>query len=139
MRPCELRCPSGKCSPECSVVRHGFQRTKTGRRRRYLCRGCGRTFTSRTKSAYLGIHLPSSKFDLVAHLSVEGMNRSAIARVVGVSRSTVVRWLDRITARARRFNEHHLKALKYANYRRTRSARSSILRRMRSGFSRLWK
>ncbi len=107
----KLTCPSGKCGSESRVVRHGFQRTKTGRRRRYWCRGCGRTFTSRTKPAYQGIHHAPTKFDLVAHLSVEGVNRSAIARLVGVSRSTVARWLDRITARARAFNDHHLKGI----------------------------
>ena len=107
----KLTCPSGKCGSNTRVVGYGFQRTKTGRRRRYLCRGCGRTFTSRTKSVYQGIHHTPSKFDLVAHLSVEGVNRSAIARLVGVSRSTVGRWLDRITARARLFNDHHLKGV----------------------------
>ena len=39
------------------------------------------------------------------------MNQSSIARVVGTSRTTVVRWMDRIVARARQFNELHLKGV----------------------------
>ncbi len=109
MKPPNMTCPAEECGPECCVVRHGFQKTKTGRRRRYRCRGCDRTFTARTNSTYKGLHCSSTKFDLVAHLSVEGMSQSAIARVVGVARSTAIRWLDRMTERARVFNERHLK------------------------------
>lgn len=39
-------------------------------------------------------------------MSVEGINRSAIARVRGISWNTVARWLERASVAAAKFNDH---------------------------------
>ena len=49
------------------------------------------------------------RFDRVAALSVEGVNKSAIARLEGLSWNTVARWLELAAAIARRFNTKHLR------------------------------
>lgn len=82
-------CPNEACiqstdSPA-NVVRHGFFRVRCGRRRRYRCLRCGRTFSTRTNTAVFGLWCSSLVFERVAHLSVEGMSRAAIARVQGIT------------------------------------------------------
>jgi len=86
----------------------GTYRTKRGRRRRYRCRDCNRTFSTATGTLYHRLQHPRSTLDLVARLSVEGMSKSAFAGAVGISWSTVARWLERASEAARRFSNHHL-------------------------------
>src|SRR5262249_35479158 len=43
-------------------------------------------------------------FDEVASLSVEGLNKSGIARVKSIAWNTVHRWLERVAACCRRFS-----------------------------------
>ena len=50
-----------------------------------------------------------ARFDRVAALSVEGVNKSSIARLEGLSWKTVARWLELAAAIARRFNAKHLR------------------------------
>ena len=81
-------CPNEACiqsivSPA-KVVLHGFFRVRCGRRRRYRCRGCGRTFSARTNTPYFGLGCSWPAFERVAHLSVEGTSCAAIARVEGI-------------------------------------------------------
>lgn len=47
----------------------------------------------------------------MASLSVEGVNKSAIARVKGIAWNTVHRWLERATESYRRFNERRAGAI----------------------------
>jgi hypothetical protein len=44
-------------------------------------------------------------------LSVEGLNKSAIARVKGIAWNTVHRWLKKAAAWCRRFNDRTIKGL----------------------------
>jgi Homeodomain-like domain len=44
-------------------------------------------------------------------MHVEGMSQAAIARVIGVSVSTIRRWLDRAAVFSREFNERHVRDL----------------------------
>jgi transposase-like protein len=90
-------CPNKQCcrnnDEQSKVIRHGFFRVHCGRRRRYRCLGCGRTFSTRIHSAYFRLRCSSRVFDRVAQLSVEGMSRAAIARVEGVSWNAADRWV----------------------------------------------
>lgn len=108
-------CPNEACmkcidSPA-TVVRHGFFRVRWGRRRRYRCLRCGRTFSTRTNTPYFGLRCSSRVFERVAHLSVEGMSRAAIARVEGMTWHTVDRWLTKASSLAQRFNNRHLQGI----------------------------
>ena len=108
-------CPSDeydrRCRPDAgNVVLHGYSKVKGGRRRRYRCTACGKTFGATTGTPYKRLQHSMRRFDRVASLSVEGVNKSAIARLEGLSWNTVARWLELAVALARRFNAIHLRA-----------------------------
>ena len=98
-------CPISACSNSFSIVPHGFYKTKSGRRRRYRCTSCGKTFCSTRGTPYYRLQHRRSTFDEVASLSVEGVSKSAIARVKRIAWNTVDRWLERASECCRRFND----------------------------------
>jgi transposase-like protein/IS1 family transposase len=107
-------CPNEKCElhgqmGKGNIVRHGYATVRWGRRRRYRCTACGRTFSATTGTAYSGLQRPARAFDRVATLSVEGMSKAAIARVEGLSWNTVARWLDRAARIAEQFNGRRIR------------------------------
>ena len=108
-----LNCPNRKCpaarkiSPT-KIIGHGFYKTNFGRRRRYRCSSCGRTFCSNTGTPYHRLQHRRATFDEVATLSVEGLNKSAIARVKRIAWNTVHRWLQRAAHSCRRFNDRRI-------------------------------
>jgi transposase-like protein len=104
-------CPlAGKPLPEESF-RHGFYGTKWGRRRRYRCQACGKTFCTNTGTPYHRLQHRRATFDEVAALSVEGLNKSAIARVKQIAWNTVDRWLERAADSCHRFNARRITGL----------------------------
>jgi transposase-like protein len=113
-----LTCPNRHCPPAGkgdlgAIIRHGFYMTRWGKRRRYQCRNCGKTFCSTTRTPYYRLQLRRAMFDEVAALSVEGLNKSAIARVKRIAWNTVHRWLEK-AAWCRRFNDLIVKRLSVA-------------------------
>ena len=104
-------CPNPACSnsgrPD-SVIRHGFYRTKSGRHR---CQSCRKTFCSRAETPYYRLQHRRSTFDEVAALSVEGVSKSAIARVKGLAWNTVDRWLEKAAVACRQFNNRTITQL----------------------------
>ena len=104
------RCPQGKTTSG-KILRHGFYKTRWGRRRRYQCRICRKTFGSTTRTPYYRLQHRRAIFDEVASLSVEGLNKSAIARVKRVAWNTVHRWLERAAAWCRRFSDRKMRRL----------------------------
>lgn len=109
---------SRKCpNPECpargeasagSIVRHGFYGTRSGKRRRYRCVGCGKTFSSTRGTPYYRLQHRRAAFDTVVALRVEGVSIAAIARVEGIAWNTVARWLEKAAESCRRFNGRKL-------------------------------
>jgi transposase-like protein len=92
-----LRCPNRSCQlwgkvRAGSIIRSGFYTTKSGKRRRFRCRTCHNTFCSNTATPYHRLQHRRATFDDVAALSVEGLNKSAIARVKRIAWNTVHRW-----------------------------------------------
>ena len=107
-------CPNDECNwrgrhDAGNVVLHGYSKVKGGWRRRYRCRGCGKTFGATTGTPYKWLQHSMRRFDRVAALSVEGVNKPAIARLEGLSWNTVARWLERAATLARRINARHLR------------------------------
>jgi IS1 family transposase len=92
-----------------NIVLHGFLRLKRGRRHRYRCETCGRTFVSSLGTPYHRLKCTRAQFDKVATLSVEGMSKSAIARVMHLSWNTIARWLQRAAEAAERFSDRVLR------------------------------
>src|SRR5215469_5684475 len=89
-----LNCPNRECPPTGkaavgNIIRFGFYKTRWGKRRRYRCQVCEKTFCSNTGTPYYRLQHRRAAFDQVATLSVEGLNKSAIARVERIGWNTV--------------------------------------------------
>ena len=87
-------CPHFRRRGQGNIIRHSFYKTRHGRRRRYRCKACGRTFSSTYGTAYYRLQRSRAYFDSVATMSVNGVGKSAIARIKNLSGSTVYRWLE---------------------------------------------
>jgi transposase-like protein/IS1 family transposase len=107
-------CPLSKDAGTGNIIRYGFYSTNSGKRRRYRCRTCGKTFCSNAGTPYHRLQHRRATFDEVARLSVEGLNKSAIARVKRIAWNTVARWLERAAHVCRRFNARKMAALSVA-------------------------
>ena len=102
-------CPNPECSlhgqlGKGNVVRHGFIRLKRGRRRRYRCTVCGRTFCSTVGTPYYRLQCTRKTFDEVALMGANEVSKSAIARIKGISWNTVARWVEGAAEAERKFN-----------------------------------
>ena len=107
-------CPNTKCqlygqSGKGNIIRYGFVGLKRGKRRRYRCKTYGQTFCSTSGTVYHRIHRSRNTFDEVCSLSVEGLSKSAIARVKRLSWNTVSRWLERAAQAAEQFSKRRLR------------------------------
>ena len=102
--------PSGK-GDSGAIICHGFYRTRRRKRRRYRCQSCGKPFGSTSRTPYYRLQHRRATFDEAAALSVEGLNKSAIARAKRIAWNTVHRWLERAVAWCRRFNSRKIKIL----------------------------
>ena len=102
--------PSGK-GDSGAIICHGFYTTRRGKCRRYRCQSCGKTFCSTSGTPYYRLQHRRATFDEVASLSVEGVNKSAIARSQGIAWNTVHRWLERAADGCRRFSDRKIRRL----------------------------
>ena len=107
-------CPNPDCSLKGklgrgNILRHSFYVTSQGRRRRYRCKQCGRTFCSTYGTPYYRLHKPRSLFDEIVHMCVHGVGISAMSRIKRMAWGTLARWLDLAAKYAERFNARMLK------------------------------
>ena len=104
-------CPNGNCIlhdqfGKQNIVRYGFFQLKNGaRRRRYRCTVCGKTFTSTHGTPYYRLKRSRRMFDMAATMSVEGVSKSSIARIMGIAWNTAARWIERAAGHAKKFND----------------------------------
>lgn len=99
-----MRCK--KCNSE-KTFKSGSYKSKGQRVQRYLCRDCGKTFTSRTDSKYYRKRKQKYSKKIV-DLYCEGMSLRAAGRVLKLNRKTVERYfLDN----ANRAEEAHNRVL----------------------------
>jgi len=111
-----LSCPNSECAlfgntDAANIGLHGFYRTQAGRRRRYRCLTCRKTFCSTKSTPYYRLQHRRAAFDEVVSLNVEGVNKSAISRVKEIAWNTVHRWLERAAACCRIFNDRKIAGL----------------------------
>jgi len=105
-----ISCPLHGRLGKANIVRHGFVTLRRCRHRRYRCTACTKTFCSTAGTPYHRLQCSRSAFDEVAAMSVEGVSKSSIARIKGISWNTVARWIERAAAAARRFNHFMTRA-----------------------------
>ena len=107
-----FRCPNTQCPQTHSrcagIISYGFYQTRWGRRRRFRCKMCRRTFCRNSGTVYHRLQHRRATFDEVAALSVEGVNKSSIARVQQIAWNTVDRWLEKAAAACRQFNHQEI-------------------------------
>lgn len=104
-------CPNfGKTNLK-SIIRHSMYKTGQGRRRRFLCKTCGKTFCSTKGTPYYRLHHSRSNFDNVATMTVEGVCPSSISRIKRISRNTVCRWQELASQAAQKFMTHKLNGI----------------------------
>ena len=106
-------CPNPNCClkgrlGKGNIIRHSFYITRQGRRRRYRCKECGRTFSSTRGTPYYRLHKPRSLFDEVVRMCVHGIAISAMARIKRMAWGTIARWLESAATYAVRFNDRML-------------------------------
>ena len=101
-------CPSNAGQVEPRVVRHSTYMTRRGRRRRMLCKVCGRTFSTTLGTPYYRLRRSRNEFDETMRMQVEGLPQAAIARVKQMTPSTVGRWRERAAQHMALFTRDHL-------------------------------
>ena len=106
-------CPNRDCEQfgrknSDNIRPHSFYKTKSGRRRRYRCKTCGKTFASTVGTPYYRLKKPRRVFDEVAALAVKGVSISSIARAKGLAWNTVAHWEELASKFAKAFNDEML-------------------------------
>ncbi len=75
-----------------NIIRHSKYITRQGRRRRYLCKTCKKTFCSTKGTPYYRLHKSRTDFDEVVQMTVEGVGISSISRIKRLSWNTISSW-----------------------------------------------
>ncbi len=95
----DVACPNPRCKQRGktglgNVVSNGTYRTRsTGTARLFLCRVCGKAFSSRTGTAFFGLRTPKATILLGLRLLAEGLGLRGTARALEVKLDTVRGWL----------------------------------------------
>jgi len=92
-----------------NITKHSYYKTKQGRRRRYVCKVCKKTFGSTKGTPYYRIQKSRSLFDKVATMAVEGIDISTTARIENISPATVSHWRKTASEHAKCFTDKNLK------------------------------
>ena len=94
-----IACPNPKCRRHGqkglgNVVSNGTYRTRsTGKARLFLCRTCGKAFSSRTGTAFFDLRSPKKKVLKGLQMLAEGLGLRGTSRVLEVKLDTIRRWL----------------------------------------------
>lgn len=114
----DVVCPNAKCKHFGkkglgNVVSNGTYRTRsTGKERLFLCRTCGKAFSSRTGTAFFDLRTPKEKVLLGLRLLAEGMGLRATSRVLEIKLDTIRRWLAAAALHCDEVDEMLLRDLK---------------------------
>ncbi|MBU4036128.1 MAG: helix-turn-helix domain-containing protein, partial [Proteobacteria bacterium] len=87
---CEMK---GKAE-QGNIICNGTYRTKEGAmRRRFKCKQCGVSFSSKAGTIFYGLRSPEEKIMMALKLLVNGMSLTGVADAMNVKFDTVRRWL----------------------------------------------
>ena len=95
----DVACPNFECKRYGkkglgNVVSNGTYRTRsTGKARLFLCRTCGKAFSSRTGTAFFDLRSPRKKVLMGLRLLAEGLGLRGTSRVLEIKLDTIRRWL----------------------------------------------
>lgn len=114
----DVACPNPRCKHWGekgfgNVVSNGTYRTRsTGKARLFLCRACGKAFSSRTGTAFFGLRTPKRTILLGLRLLAEGLGLRGTARVLEVKLDTVRGWLAMAAQHCDQVNQLLLRELR---------------------------
>jgi transposase-like protein len=60
--------------------------------KRFLCKACGKSFCSRSRSIFYGLRSPEEKIRQALNLLAKGMSMRGVGRTLGVKAATVRHW-----------------------------------------------
>ena len=95
----DITCPNPQCKRYSqkgfgNVVSNGTYRTQsTGKARLFLCRTCGKAFSSRSGTAFFNLRTPKKKVLMGLQLLAEGLGLRGTSRVLETKLDTARRWL----------------------------------------------
>ena len=95
----DISCPNPKCKRYGqkgfgNVVSNGTYRTRsTGKARLFLCRTCGKAFSSRSGTTFFNLRTPKKKVLMGLQLLAEGLGLRGTSRVLETKLDTARRWL----------------------------------------------
>jgi transposase-like protein len=114
----DIGCPNPKCKHHGkkglgNVVSNGTYRTRsTGKARLFLCRTCGKAFSSRTGTAFFDLRSPKKKVLKGLQMLAEGLGLRGTARVLEIKLDTIRRWLAVAAAHCEQVSDQLLRDLK---------------------------
>lgn len=114
----DISCRNPKCKDHGkkglgNVVSNGTYRTRsTGRARLFLCRTCGRAFSSRSGTAFFDLRSPRKKVLMGLRLLAEGLGLRGTSRVLEIKLDTIRRWLATAAVHCEQVNDMLLRDLK---------------------------
>jgi len=77
-----------------NVVSNGtYQTRSTGKARLFLCRTCGKAFSSRTGTAFFDLRSPKKRILMGLRLLAEGLGLRGTSRVLEIKLDTIRKWL----------------------------------------------
>ena len=95
----DITCPDPKCKHHgkkglANVVSNGtYQTRSTGKARLFLCRTCGKAFSSRTGTAFFDLRSPKKRVLMGLRLVAEGLGLRGTSRVLEIKLDTIGKWL----------------------------------------------
>jgi len=114
----DIACPNPKCKHHGNkglgnVVSNGTYRTRsTGKARLFVCRTCGKAFSSRSGTAFFDLRSPKKKVLMGLRLLAEGLGLRGTSRVLEIKLDTVRRWLATAALHCEQVNDMLLRDLK---------------------------
>ena len=114
----DVACPNPKCKDHgkkglANIVSNGTYRTRsTGRARLFLCRTCGKAFSSRTGTAFFDLRSPKKTILMGLRLLAEGLGLRGTSRVLEIKLDTIRRWLAVAALHCDQVNDMLLRDLK---------------------------
>ena len=114
----DIVCPNPKCKHHDkkglgNVVSNGTYRTRsTGKARLFLCRTCGKAFSSRTGTVFFDLRSPKKKVLMGLKLLAEGLGLRGTSRVLEIKLDTIRRWLATAALHGEQVSDMLLRDLK---------------------------
>lgn len=113
----EIACPNEKCRDFSitnlgNIAGNGTYKTKSERVRKFICRTCNKSFTSRSRTAFHDLRTNNETFILALKLVLTDIPLRKISDILNVKLDTIREWLLRAANHSEQVNKIFLRELK---------------------------